>query len=121
MSNKAVYYKDDGEPCQLCKERSGFCHIHADRTSESSKRELEDTSPNEAVESDDSGFSAADNPNHCPECENLIRVHSAALTKQRHNPNRVNVNLVLRCSCEEAEIPNGFRAVEASYLPDKWL
>jgi len=104
MNDKAVYYKDNGEPCQLCQEQSGFCHIHS-----------------EAVESDDSGFSVADNPNHCPECESPIRVHSAALETQRHNPNRVNVSLVLRCSCEEAEIPNGVNAVEAEYIPDKWL
>jgi len=104
MSNKAVYYKDDGEPCQLCKERSGFCHIHAD-----------------AVESDDNSFSPVDGPNYCSECESPISVHSAALTEQRHNPNRVNVSLVLWCSCEEAEIPNGVNAVEAEYIPDKWL
>lgn len=107
MNDKAVYYKDNGEPCQLCQEQSGFCHIHAQSS--------------EAVESDDSGLSVADAPNHCPECESPIRVHSAALTEQRHNPNRVNVSLVLRCDCEEAEIPNGVNAVEAEYIPDKWL
>jgi len=104
MSDKAVYYKNNGEPCQLCQEQSGFCHIHAD-----------------AAESDDSRFSAEDDPNYCPQCESPITVHSAALETQRHNPNRVNVNLVLRCSCEEAEIPNGFHAVEADDIPDKWL
>ena len=104
MSNKAVYIKDNDEPCQLCQEQSGFCHIHS-----------------KMAESGDRKFSVTDGPNYCPECENPIRVHSAALEKQRHNPNRVNVSLVLRCDCEEAEIPNGFRAVEASYLPDKWL
>jgi len=104
MSDKAVYIKDDGEACQLCKEQSGFCHIHS-----------------QADETSAETFSAEDAPNHCPECENPIRVHSAALETQRHNPNRVNVNLVLRCDCEEAEIPNGVHSVEGDYFPDKWL
>jgi len=104
MSNKAVYIKDNDEPCQLCQEQSGFCHIHADAAEEGGRDVL-----------------PVDGPNYCPECESPIRVHSAALKAQRHNPNRINVNLVLRCSCEEAEIPNGFRAVEASYFPDTWL
>ena len=104
MTNgKAVYYKDDGEPCQLCQEQTGFCHIHAD-----------------AAESDDSGFVPEDNPNHCTECESPIRVHSAALIGQQFNDARVNVNLVLQCECTESEIPNGVNTVARSSLPDCW-
>jgi len=103
MSDKAVYIKDNDEPCQLCQEQSGFCHIHAD-----------------AAETSADGFSGEDAPNYCPECENPIRVHSAGLQQQRHNPNRVNMTLHLRCDCAEAEVINA-PIVEAAELPDKWL
>lgn len=102
-SDKAVYYKDDGEPCKLCQEQSGFCHIHS-----------------QAAESDDSGFSAEDAPNHCTKCESPISVHSAAFRPQQFNDARVNVALVLKCDCTESEIPNGVNSVRVSSLPDRW-
>jgi len=104
MSDKAVYIKDDGEACQLCKEQSGFCHIHS-----------------QADETSAETFSAEDAPNHCPECENPIRVHSAGLQRQAYNDNRVNITLQLRCECAEASVPNGVNNVSAEYVPDKWL
>jgi hypothetical protein len=120
MSDKAVYIKDNDEPCQLCKEQSGFCHIHSHSTSERSESELEDTSSNEDAETSAAEFSAEDAPNHCPECENPIRVHSAALEQQWHNPNRVNIKLRLKCECAEADIANT-PTVAASELPEQWL
>jgi len=102
MSDKN-YIKDDGTECELCKEQSGYCHIHADNAG-----------------SGDSRFSIKEGQTHCPECESPIEPDCALLREQQYNPVRVNINIILQCDCTQLEITHGQQNISKEQLPDAW-
>jgi len=99
-----IYYKDDGEPCQLCVDSDGYCHHHIDMETES---ELNDVG------------TLYDGLSRCPHCTTELSM-KPVLYQQMVNDARVNVYVEIWCDCTSCHIPLGENSVQKGTLPDVW-
>jgi len=102
-----IYYKDDGEPCQLCVDSDGYCHHHIDMASDDDTATLHTSSLEDGI-------------SHCPSCKQELEVTQPVVYSQQFNDARVNIFVELQCGCASAQIPFGESHVQKDILPEVW-